>query len=75
MRQTESGPPLRPTMTLAPGLRRWCLPMKLATRAVMSVEVLSYVGVCIVSVNVCVNVCVDVSVDVGVKKKAICGGM
>ena len=49
--------------------------MKLATRAVMSVEVLSYVGVCIVRVNVCVNVCVDVSVDVGVKKKAICGGM
>ena len=34
--------------------------MKLATRAVMSVEVLSYVGVCIVSVNVCVNVSVNV---------------
>ena len=64
MRHTESGPPLRPMMTLAPGLRRRCLRMKLATRAVMSVEVLSYVGVCIVSVNVCVNVCIDVSVDV-----------
>ena len=49
--------------------------MKLATRAVMSVEVLSYVGVCIVCVDVCVDVSVDVSVDVGVKKKAICGGM
>ena len=58
-------------MTLARGLRRWCLPMKLATRAVMSVEVLPYVGVRIVSVNVCV----DVGVDVGVKKMAICGGM
>lgn len=45
--------------------------MKLATRAVMSVEVLPYVGVRIVSVNVCV----DVGVDVGVKKMAICGGM
>ena len=62
-------------MTLAPGLRRRCLQMKLATRAVMSVEVLSYVGVCIVCVDVCVDVRVDVSVDVGVKKKAICGGM
>ena len=66
-------------MTLAPGLRRRCLQMKLATLYVMSVGEGSYVGVCIVSVNVCVNVCVnvsvDVSVDVGVKKKAICGGM
>ena len=39
-------------MTLAPGLRRRCLQMKLVTLYVMSVGEVSYVGVCIVCVNV-----------------------